>query len=1083
MARRPGREDDNSLFSSEQNLERQAELMERFADRVTNHIQSGLDSVMDRVDQRMNQEVTGIQRQLANQQRQQRENQQEYMGIRDRLLTNIANQTGHGQAFDTDWRSVGATIATELVNGLIGAFNVYITRPFKEGFSEMASAYEANFTEIAGRMGTDRRATYNEMRSAVSQLASSQYSAAINANKELIPELRKVSESGFKGQEAISIALDNSIDNKLLPWLDTHSEAWVNLQYNLSQQQLQTYRGQQLLLQETRTGNRMLQSGVVNKITTDLAPAMLRIDYGVNKDSLTEQAEKIIGALTDQGYEPDQAYGIYNKLLEYQKNPFNGFNEGTAFSVLAAEQAYLGGGLTAEAGAVAPLYGMAADAGRDSSAIVNSLGLPVIDGWSGSEFTKDINEALSNAMNYDLYEGNTSDALTTFQEASSNLAEKVTKTQAYDNKFQNEVTDKLYWINNSIAHGADIASQIATTTSHILQAIIGMGIGNIATNLLGRGAQSVGGSIGRSLASTAGGKMVGGAARGLARGASLLPGVSTSAQATESMAAASGLEMGGIGSLGLSGALSSVGSSMGLSGTAATVGGTAAVAAPLLVGAGGLAYGIHEGVDDFQNGHNVRGTANVAGGVAMGVGGAAVAGGMLAAGAANAWNPVGWGLLIAGAVTLAATTIHKAVTPVSGMAEAMANQGEEIKKQFQEQQDEQIEYLGLAREAVKQAKSEQELRNIAVESGLLPQLEAEKLLTGNFEESQKALTNLVTASQQAEAGLKGLADAAVDSATDKAKKVAKKEDERIRKEMNSKVEGMMKDYGFGKGKMLTEADNPEQFSLVQSAFEQMAKSIENEEEKKKALEMVNTIFKDGELQDEELDNLTDISSFEGNAKALFHTTIDRKRTAFRSSRDLNAASNAAEMLGVTGYTDALSTQIVGQEAAPYSAELSQAFRSWTAANDEITKAAAKQKFISTWEKVKANEEWADYLRPIHEEQAKSLGIEKFAVGSPYINTDKFAMVHKGEAIVTAQENKSNLLSLLGIKTDQIEIQKTTSQDIIKAIQSQTEVLKAVLESLGGSLSKSSKFSGLFTINNTNNDNVALTPSIANTRLQ
>ena len=105
------------------------------------------------------------------------------------------------------------------------------------------------------------------MHGTISELRKLPFKDAINANKDLIPELRKVAESGINDPAtAMRIAITNALDAKIMPWLDTSSKTWTNMQINLSEQKMNEIKGQQLFLKESQSGSRLLQSGVINSL-------------------------------------------------------------------------------------------------------------------------------------------------------------------------------------------------------------------------------------------------------------------------------------------------------------------------------------------------------------------------------------------------------------------------------------------------------------------------------------------------------------------------------------------------------------------------------------------------------------------------------------------------------------------------------------------------------------------------------------------------------------------------------------------------------------------------------------------------
>lgn len=132
------------------------------------------------------------------------------------------------------------------------------------------------------------------------------------------------------------------------------------------------------------------------------------------------------------------------------------------------------------------------------------------------------------------------------------------------------------------------------------------------------------------------------------------------------------------------------------------------------------------------------GAAGVAGGAIVGSG---VVAGLAGAGAANAWNPVGWGLLIAAGVTALGTAIYKGVKEQEkankALEQTVENQiaaGKDAKKKFDEiNQVYQDEYEGRQNNLDKieleldRGKDLDSVRNQLIQTGLLSQEDVNSL--------------------------------------------------------------------------------------------------------------------------------------------------------------------------------------------------------------------------------------------------------------------------------------------------------------------------------------------------------------------
>lgn len=783
--------DDDSYFhlSPRENLEEQARIAQDMADQILDHIdRRGHDSVsrmaniLNRAESRTNQGLAAAYNNARSNQQQQ---QQERSTVN--ILKSILNNSGQGQKFDVNWQSVAKNIGKEFAGIVVDAFQTYLVKPIDQGLKDMSSAYEANFTEIAGRMGTMRQDTYATMKNAVAQLNDSQYKNAVNANKELIPALTAATQKGFKEQEAISVALTNSVDKKIMPWLDTASDAWVNIQYNLSTGMQNTLKAQQLLLQETRSGNRLLQSGVINQLTSDIAPILTNIDYNtMDTEKLGPQMQALMQYYTDSGYDPQQAYKAAQDALKAYRNPGELLQSDKASDILKGRAALFGGDITDILQAENTLVQQIGNASNHYASYVMGQTWG-IDSYNGGTRVEDYRQRARAAGTYlDDPQGYIDSYMKanegTYTSIMQKAVEKVTHTAEWDNRLQNSTTEMAYWL-NKVPHGMDTLESIKGHVWNILKLLggylIGKGAMKLAGNMLGGGGGSnplmnmLGGGSGS--ASRVAGNAV---ARELARG-------------VVSQGGTAGLASGAS----LSTALTSVGSSIGAgTGVGGTLAGVGAVAAPLAVGGAIGAYGIKSGIDDIKSGDNkARGIASIAGGTAAVAGGIGVAGGMLAAGAANAWNPVGWGLLIAGAVTVGATAIHKAATAGTKLTkEAVENYSKTLtdaaKTEAKERTATTKEIILSLKDGNATQEDLQNARSLLVESGMITQEEAQKAST----EQLKALTTSYL--QACDVFNSKKAEAARDKATELAKEDAVDQDKKQIEALRAQTNGIVQEW-------------------------------------------------------------------------------------------------------------------------------------------------------------------------------------------------------------------------------------------------------------------------------------------------
>lgn len=1032
MARNRSGDDDSYLhISSRENLEEEARVAQELADELFDYIDRRGTDTVSRMANNLNQHESRANQGLAAAYNRVRNNSQS--GRDEKISTNfiksILNQTGNGEKFDVNWKTVGLNMGKEIAGALTDAFATYLTKPIDQGLRDMSSAYEANFTEIAGRMGTMRNDTYSAMKNAVDQLNNSHYKNAINANKELIPALTDATQKGFKEQEAISVALTNSVDKKIMPWLDTASDAWVNIQYNLSTGMQNTLKAQQLLLQETRSGNRLLQSGVINQLTSDIAPILTNIDYNtVDTEKLGPQMKALMQYYTDSGYDPKQAYKAAQDALEAYRNPGKLLESENAADILKGRAALFGGDITDIIAAEDTLVQRIANASNHYASYAMGK-VWNVDSYNGGTRIEDFQQRARAA---DLYLDDPQGYIDSYMKANEGTytsiiqkaVEKVTDTAEWDNRLQNSTTNPAYWL-NKVPHGMDTLESIKGHVWNILKLLTGALVGKAAMKLAGNmlGGGGLGGGSNPLMSMFRGGS--GGASRvaGNAVAREMARGV-------VSQGGTAGLASGA--SLGT--ALTSVGSSIGAgTGVGGTLAGVGTVAAPLAIGGAIGAYGIKSGIDDIKGGdHKARGIASIAGGAAAAAGGIGVAGGMLAAGAANAWNPVGWGLLIAGAVTVGATAIHRAATAGTKLTkEAVQNYSktltEAAKTEAKQRTATTKEIILSLKDGNATQEELQDARNLLVEAGMITQEEAQKAST----EQLKALTTSYL--QACDVFNSKKAEAAQEKATELAKEDAVEQDKEQIEALRAQTNGIVQDWedwskengeNHSAAQIMKWYDlsNVDKGQKVMNMLTQTIASVSDDKKREKLEKKYEKLKKDG-FTVNEYNKMIDL--LDDNA------TVD----------EINVGAQLSGMDNRKGVVQKGEQQTTTelQQYAQLSMELLSAFN---VANSDKT--IGPESVISIMEQMSKLEIDKDKKTAIREEispylQQESLNkwltdtkgyegtIPNYRVGIDYVPSDRLAKIHEGESVL----NKSDANIFRSLKSMIFSISDSTTGESIK----------------------------------------------------
>ncbi len=908
------------------------------------------------------------------------------------------------------------SIIKHIVDDANALLDFMVTNNIKNGLTKLRDAYETNFTAIAGYSGSDsRRENHDFIKSVLTEINANDYTKyGLKFNEEVFPEITNAVKQGFIGDEAKDIAITNAIDKKIMPWLETSSETWVQLQYNLTDERIQQIKGQQLLLQETREGNRILQSGVVQQIQDALIPSLDNVVANTTEvdDLNMEMQAKAMYLMNDMGYSKQEALKVIQKETDAYQNPYKALTSGDiGDKMLAMDNLYdtdmvgnfansMKGSGWIGAGAFADITGLPTGGETRTERIFNVYG-NMDEGQD--KYLERIRQGVFNGASI-------------YNDTVNNLPEYRTATFSHDAGIENASSEYFYdW--NLKPHGMDVQELILNEVINIKNWLMGLAavkLGEVFSNILS-GKLFGGGSNGGSFIST----LLTKGATGLANAATHLPGVTAGANGIAAT-----------GSLGAT--LSSIG------GGSATVGG-AAVLAPLAIGGIAAYNGIKGGIDDFKEGQNqnkLRGTTSIAGGVAAGVGGTAVAGGMLAAGAVNAWNPVGWGLLAAGGLTVLATSIHRANEKFKNAGtnvDILSGSFKELKDRSEQETNARRQEIETIQESFYSLGDENEQRKLLIDNGIIPNKDAINLSTSEMEKYIEKMHIMNDESgEKKEEILGGLEGTYSSQSKDEIKSV------------------MDQIYGNLKGK--SEEEQRKLLKQLGYSEEEINAGMKNRN---------NGAMSDGELWKFLMVNDTKMKGVEIESLQEKLESSKIKETTLNSymGRNTNSTSRITtrekfeaglgELVDATVYLQQYQKygrkenpiEATGTDAVGFNQDTYDSYKNYILGLGEANKWKVEDVFEQAGISSDALSDYPNSLKG-------------FAIGSTFIPNDMIALLHKGERVLTENQNKEYTeKNLVGNNSGIIQ---ESIHDIVTAIQQQTSDIISFIRELSFNQSSTSR---------------------------
>lgn len=951
-------------------------------------------------------------------------------------------------------------------NRVLNAFatltsDVYLFDRIREGSKNFTNEYERQFTPIAGYTGSESREdTHSLITDTLGKVREDEaLTKGLKFNEEVFPEITKAVKNGFLGEEAQNIAITNAVDQKIMPWLETSSDTWVQLQYNLTEDRLQQIKGQQLLLQETREGNRILQSGVVQQIQDALVPTLQAIDANTVSEESMGDAYEIVETLKDRGMDKTSAVKFTRDLIEADQHTYKALTSNDTSKILMGMGAMNGGGISGAFSAYSDTVGKML-----SNAQGDEIAIGAIDSIIGGNYLPADYDNYANIFDFDLTgKYNNKDFNNIYSSARENLPEDVTATFAYDAERENKYAEKRADVNLT-AHGADMYQEMLTQVKiikdNVIKLVIGYGIAKTFEPLLNK--------AGEKLGKTVFGKLLG-------KGAQEAGKTAAEQTVTGGRNLVQSLTKGGINSP--------------LSGIALIGGG-------LLEGYEGI-KAIDEGIDikndktsnDIQNSKanvdiatgtvavGAGTTAAIAGGTVLATGGTAAAGT-----AAAAAGPIGWAALAIGALAIGIKKYSDHLAELDDATGRMTENFNKAKDSLDEENDSRKKSLLAIEENVKEfdttaekleylQKNGIDTTNLKLSSGADTQEKVNK-------ELQKYLDNLIQANDE----LTAEAQIAIDEVSAELKN-------NFNDNVDSVKEALIENYSAEALREKYKGKDDDFIWEMQETFLRDVGGYSSEE-----LKSMYTHFKDGPLGEKELKGVFDKGAVDGKNIGSWEDRIEQGKV------DVSKANTKLRVAGVTD-VQLVDDEELLKDIGPYAQaiEYLTKYRDYGREKDKVTENIPTEFSQDTYDSYKesilsAQESSKPALEILFKNQGDSEAmsdwpnsLKGYKLGSTYIPEDQLAILHEGERVLTEAQNKDYTRLMTEMQNLQTQVPNQSIIDTSIISENNNDIVtkqEAVLKDLGYTdtiIQNNSNLSSLLDSGYTNTSNINRLDSLVDSK--
>lgn len=422
------------------------------------------------------------------------------------LITKLAqNKTVNDINNSSSKFSKAASIMQIAVNAFKEGVDIFVAG-IKQGFNNQVNAYESTFSNIAARNVTTNDVYLSKQRNLNNELGS--MGLADNIKTSDVQNMwNKLASNGASSEAMFAQGIENVITEKIVPYLDTSSVLWQQLQQSLGPTFVKQMRGINRATLDVADNTYYTE-----KIVNDMLPLMQYLNDAQEAESAKGMAESsgFTAKALDMGLSQTEVDNLTSSFSTLFTNPGKVITEGSAIEKYAWEQINQAGLSMNNPEDYAEILGILASTQKYFADMVpNANG----DLMSSSVADVAINSVGGNYLSAKAWQDKSYEDIQKMVEAGNKAGESVLSSgeeatnDVKNGELQTAQDKRDTWLENITNDVAYLKEKFPTWFDIVKVAVAGLGgiiVGGLAKSVIGKGIGGLAGLSGGSLGTSSG---------------------------------------------------------------------------------------------------------------------------------------------------------------------------------------------------------------------------------------------------------------------------------------------------------------------------------------------------------------------------------------------------------------------------------------------------------------------------------------------------------------------------------------------------------------------------------------------------